>query len=240
MRFRSQEGQIDSQLTVAQVRLAYDRQRDHPINDADAGALMYCTGSFSNKRAVSCAQSQVQYVVRAHYVTDKGKAYSVTQYVLRHAAICNPTTHQGMFARCSTSVLARAYSPLCFIITLGKMITTGLTEPRVLLVKGDEKSGFATCAPYDVIHVTEVVEEIPPQLLTQLATPGHMIILVRTDGCEAMIQVDKDAAGDVSQKDKKNCPTHCEDLVIPLYLTLCVCTSKEHPHLDDSKYSTVV
>jgi protein-L-isoaspartate(D-aspartate) O-methyltransferase len=62
-------------------------------------------------------------------------------------------------------------------------------------------SGYAPCAPYNVIHVTKVVEEIPLLLLTQLASPGRMVIPVRTDGHDVMIQVDKDAAGDVSQKE---------------------------------------
>lgn len=92
-----------------------------------------------------------------------------------------------------------------------------LQEGRILLVKGDEKSGtmsafaacvgysnlglgYVPCTPYDVIHVTKVVEEIPPPLLTQLASPGRMVIPVRTDGHDAMLQVDKDAAGNVSQK----------------------------------------
>ena len=57
------------------------------------------------------------------------------------------------------------------------------------------------CAPYKVIHVTKVVEEIPPLLLTQLASPGCMVIPVRTDGHDAILQVDKDAAGNVSQKE---------------------------------------
>ena len=62
-------------------------------------------------------------------------------------------------------------------------------------------SGYAPCAPYDVIHVSNVMEEIPPPLLTQLASPGRMVIPVRTDGRDAMIQVDKDTAGNVSQKE---------------------------------------
>jgi protein-L-isoaspartate(D-aspartate) O-methyltransferase len=52
-----------------------------------------------------------------------------------------------------------------------------------------------------VIHVTKVVEEIPPLLLTQLASPGRMVIPVRSDERDAMLQVDKDAAGNVSQKE---------------------------------------
>lgn len=62
-------------------------------------------------------------------------------------------------------------------------------------------SGYAPCAPYDMIHVSNVMEEISPPLLTQLASPGRMVISVRTDGRDAMIQVDKDAAGNVSQKE---------------------------------------
>jgi protein-L-isoaspartate(D-aspartate) O-methyltransferase len=52
-----------------------------------------------------------------------------------------------------------------------------------------------------VIHVTKVVEEMPPLLLTQLASPGRMVIPVRSDERDAMLQVDKDAAGNVSQKE---------------------------------------
>jgi protein-L-isoaspartate O-methyltransferase len=46
------------------------------------------------------------------------------------------------------------------------------------------------------------MEEIPPLLLTQLASPGRMVIPIRTDGRDAVIQVDKDATGDVSQKER--------------------------------------
>lgn len=60
-------------------------------------------------------------------------------------------------------------------------------------------SGYAPCAPYDVIHVTKIMEEIPPLLLTRLASPGRMVIPVRTDGRSVMIQVDKDVAGNVSK-----------------------------------------
>lgn len=62
-------------------------------------------------------------------------------------------------------------------------------------------SGYVPCAPYNVIHVTKVVEEIPPLLLTQLASPGRMVIPIRTDGRDVMVQVDKNAAGNVSQKE---------------------------------------
>ncbi len=78
-------------------------------------------------------------------------------------------------------------------ISLHSVSQTGLTRPctrvesclsRVMRsqVRRALCLGFAPCAPYDVIQVTKVVEEIPPLLLTQHASPGHMVIPVRTDG----------------------------------------------------------
>jgi len=63
--------------------------------------------------------------------------------------------------------------------------------------------GYAPRSPYDAIHVTKVMAESEIRVGDtpwQLASPGRMVTLFRTDGRDAIIQVDKDATGDVSQK----------------------------------------
>ena len=45
------------------------------------------------------------------------------------------------------------------------------------------------------------MKEVPPLLLAQLASPGRMVIPIRPSGHDVtMIQVDKDAIGNISQK----------------------------------------
>ena len=153
---------------------------------------------------------------------------SILSYVKAGSHVLDVGTGAGMFAamlyhRTGKDGVTVSLSPSTEMVDLAKhnLIADGLgpvlQKGRILLIKDDEKSGtmtlllmlssviklgsgYAPCSPYDVIHVTKVMEEIPPQLLTQLASPGRMVIPIRTDRRDAMIQVDKDVAGNVSQR----------------------------------------
>jgi protein-L-isoaspartate O-methyltransferase len=60
--------------------------------------------------------------------------------------------------------------------------------------------GYAEKGPYDAIHVGAAARTIPPALVEQLATPGRMIIPVGTY-TQKLMQVDKDAQGQITQRD---------------------------------------
>ena len=60
--------------------------------------------------------------------------------------------------------------------------------------------GYAERGPYDAIHVGAAARTIPPALVEQLATPGRMIIPVGTYA-QKLMQVDKDAQGQITQRD---------------------------------------
>jgi len=137
---------------------------------------------------------------------------SVLPYIKADSHVLDIGASTGLFAamlyhRTGKDGVTVSLPPSDKVVELVKnnLVADGLDQPlqegRILLVKGDETSGYAPCAPYNVIYVTKVMEEIPPLPLTQLASPGRMVILVRTDGRDATIQVDKDAAGGVSQKE---------------------------------------
>ena len=61
-------------------------------------------------------------------------------------------------------------------------------------------AGYAQKGPYDAIHVGAAAKAIPPALVEQLASPGRMIIPVGTYS-QRLMQVDKDAQGEVTQSD---------------------------------------
>ncbi|VDK70139.1 unnamed protein product [Litomosoides sigmodontis] len=76
-----------------------------------------------------------------------------------------------------------------------------LTDNRIILVKGDGRKGYSKEAPYNAIHVGAAAPEIPIQLMEQLAKGGRMLIPVGPEGGpQQFVQVDKDANGNVTQK----------------------------------------
>ena len=62
-------------------------------------------------------------------------------------------------------------------------------------------AGYAQKGPYDAIHVGAAAQAIPPALVEQLASPGRMIIPVGTYS-QRLMQVDKDAQGEITQSDR--------------------------------------
>jgi protein-L-isoaspartate(D-aspartate) O-methyltransferase len=75
-----------------------------------------------------------------------------------------------------------------------------LDRQAVVLVTGDGRLGYLEMGPYEAIHVGAAARAIPPALVEQLASPGRMIIPVGTYS-QKLMQVNKDARGEVTQKD---------------------------------------
>ncbi|KZT69179.1 protein-L-isoaspartate O-methyltransferase [Daedalea quercina L-15889] len=75
-----------------------------------------------------------------------------------------------------------------------------LDSGHIKMIAGDGRQGFAEAGPYDAIHVGAAAPTMPQPLVDQLARPGRMFIPVGQDK-QAIIQVDKDADGNVTQKE---------------------------------------
>ncbi|KAH9006553.1 protein-L-isoaspartate O-methyltransferase [Lactarius hatsudake] len=75
-----------------------------------------------------------------------------------------------------------------------------LDQQAIVLVTGDGRLGYPEKGPYEAIHVGAAARTIPPALVEQLASPGRMIIPVGTYS-QRLMQVDKDARGEITQKD---------------------------------------
>lgn len=73
----------------------------------------------------------------------------------------------------------------------------------IKMVVGDGRAGYPPSAPFDAIHVGAAAPMVPEPLINQLKSPGRMFILVGT-GMQQVIQVDKDADGNVTQKELFN------------------------------------
>lgn len=74
-----------------------------------------------------------------------------------------------------------------------------LDDGRIVMVAGDGRQGYPSAGPFDAIHVGAAAPAMPQALVDQLASPGRIFIPVGTHTQE-IIQVDKDASGNVSQK----------------------------------------
>jgi len=79
-------------------------------------------------------------------------------------------------------------------------LSAALDRQAIVLVTGDGRLGYPEKGPYEAIHVGAAARMVPPALVEQLASPGRMIIPVGTYS-QRLMQVDKDAKGEVTQKD---------------------------------------
>ncbi|KAI9441257.1 protein-L-isoaspartate O-methyltransferase [Lactarius indigo] len=75
-----------------------------------------------------------------------------------------------------------------------------LDQQAIVLITGDGRLGCPEKGPYEAIHVGAAARTIPSALVEQLASPGRMIIPVGTYS-QRLMQVDKDARGEITQKD---------------------------------------
>lgn len=84
----------------------------------------------------------------------------------------------------------------------------------------DGGAGYPEKGPYDAIHVGAAARIVHPALVEQLASPGRMIIPVGTYS-QRLMQVDKDARGEITQKDlfgvvvRRAAPSRC-GLTLPI------------------------
>jgi len=63
-----------------------------------------------------------------------------------------------------------------------KQTLNNLGYYNVHVIRGDPLKGWSENSPYDVIIVNNAVYGIPPQLSSQLASDGRMILPIQEDG----------------------------------------------------------
>lgn len=68
------------------------------------------------------------------------------------------------------------------------------------LVHGDGSQGLLEHAPYDRILVTAGAPSVPEALITQLASPGKLVIPVGNRQKQEMLLISKDETGNISQQ----------------------------------------
>lgn len=72
-------------------------------------------------------------------------------------------------------------------------------QGKIVLVNGDGRKGYKDKAPYNAIHVGAAAEEVPTDLVDQLANGGRMVIPVGKQKWEQQIcLIDKDMNGKVT------------------------------------------
>jgi protein-L-isoaspartate(D-aspartate) O-methyltransferase len=72
-----------------------------------------------------------------------------------------------------------------------RAITAELGYKNVRIITGDGSRGFPESAPYDVIVVSAAAPELPPELVSQLAEGGRLIIPVGRDDSQQLQLVEK-------------------------------------------------
>ncbi len=65
---------------------------------------------------------------------------------------------------------------------------------------GDGSQGWAEHAPYDRIMVTAAAQEVPEELVQQLAYNGKMVIPVGPRGMQELLLISKNQAGEVQRQ----------------------------------------
>jgi len=75
-----------------------------------------------------------------------------------------------------------------------------LDSGRIQFVVGDGRKGYPPGAPYDAIHVGAAAEEMPNELIDQLAVGGRMLIPVGAARNQEFIAVEKLADGTVQKR----------------------------------------
>jgi len=75
-----------------------------------------------------------------------------------------------------------------------------LESGRLVITEGDGRKGLKEFAPFDAIHVGAAAEELPTELVEQLACGGRMAIPVGKPGDQDYLLVDKDMNGNITKK----------------------------------------
>ena len=71
---------------------------------------------------------------------------------------------------------------------------------NVIFRHGDGFAGFSDNAPYDGILAAAVSEDVPPELLEQLAIGGRVVMPVGRDEKQVLTVIDKTANGLIHQE----------------------------------------
>ena len=73
----------------------------------------------------------------------------------------------------------------------------------ITIVKGDGRLGYEALAPYALIHVGAAAPEVPSALLSQLASPGRLIIPVGGENeSQSLMVIDKNEDGEIEYRDE--------------------------------------
>ncbi|CCM03298.1 uncharacterized protein FIBRA_05426 [Fibroporia radiculosa] len=79
-------------------------------------------------------------------------------------------------------------------------LEAAVNDGHIKIVVGDGRQGYPSVGPYDVIHVGAAAPTMPAALVEQLACPGRMFIPIGK-AQQAIVQVDKDGEGKVTQRE---------------------------------------
>ncbi|KAH9924834.1 Pcmt1-prov protein [Amylocystis lapponica] len=148
-------------------------------------------------------------VDRANYVYNKASAYEDLPQPIGHGAtISAPHMHAHTVENllpllCPGARVLDIGSGSGYLVADGAGTVVGIEHvPELVdwMVAGDGRKGYPDAGPYDVIHVGAAAPTMPAELVEQLACPGRMFIPVGTVAA-AIVQVDKDADGNVTQQE---------------------------------------
>ncbi|TFY60960.1 hypothetical protein EVJ58_g4811 [Rhodofomes roseus] len=135
-------------------------------------------------------QAAMKRVDRANYVRNPHEAYEDSPQRIGHGAtISAPHMHAH-----AVEYLLPLLHPGARVLDVGS--GSGYLCGVLHYLVTDLDSG----GPYDAIHVGAAAPTMPQALVDQLARPGRMFIPVGEEA-QAIIQVDKDVDGNVTQKE---------------------------------------
>ncbi|TSC67192.1 MAG: hypothetical protein CEO19_327 [Parcubacteria group bacterium Gr01-1014_73] len=83
------------------------------------------------------------------------------------------------------------------LVSLGRKNLAKYNFPNAKIIQAGAELGLPSEAPFDKILVSAAAEKIPETLLYQLKAPGLLVLPVK----DAIIQIKKDAAGKIFQKE---------------------------------------
>jgi protein-L-isoaspartate(D-aspartate) O-methyltransferase len=108
-------------------------------------------------------------------------------------------TGSGYQAAVLAAIVARVYTieRLAALAETAAARLTRLGYRNVAVRTGDGTQGWPEEAPFDAIMVTAAADAIPPALLTQLGSPGRLIMPVGPpEGAQSLVLVERPPAGE--------------------------------------------
>jgi protein-L-isoaspartate(D-aspartate) O-methyltransferase len=84
--------------------------------------------------------------------------------------------------------------------TVSKSHLNLIEENKIILIEGDGRKGCEKYSPYNFIHVGAAVEQVPEELINQLANGGRLMIPVGVQNSSQYIYlIDKDVEGNLTK-----------------------------------------